>query len=51
LQFNELPHFIHFRLAASQAAAVRYVNQIPSPLVTHIAKFVAFVVGAGCIAS
>lgn len=34
------------RLDASYEAAVKYVGQFPSPLVTLVAKFVAFVAGS-----
>lgn len=45
-QLNELPHDLDRRLAASRAPAERYCNQFPSPVVSLVAKFVAFVVGA-----
>lgn len=45
-EFNELPHYVHHRLNASQKAAERYVMQFPSPVLSAISKFVAFVAGS-----
>ncbi|KAK9829634.1 hypothetical protein WJX72_006986 [[Myrmecia] bisecta] len=45
-EFNELPHYIHHRLNASHKAAERYITQFPSPALSHVAKFVAFIAGS-----
>ncbi|KAF6253428.1 autophagy protein Apg9-domain-containing protein [Scenedesmus sp. NREL 46B-D3] len=45
-EFNELPHYIQHRLDASYEAAVKYVGQFPSPMVSQVAKFVSFVAGS-----
>ncbi|KAK9802892.1 hypothetical protein WJX73_002447 [Symbiochloris irregularis] len=45
-EFNELPHYVTHRLNASQRAAERYVMQFPSPVLSAISKFVAFVAGS-----
>ena len=34
------------RLSASHAAAEKYIAQFPSPLVSHVARLVAFVAGS-----
>lgn len=45
-EFNELPHYITHRLNASHKAAAHYLTQFPNTLVTHVAKFVAFLTGS-----
>lgn len=45
-EFNELPHYVAHRLAASHAAARHYVAQFPSPAASHAARLVAFVAGS-----
>ncbi|KAK2076101.1 hypothetical protein QBZ16_001437 [Prototheca wickerhamii] len=51
-EFNELPHFLNHRrvgvglLNASNAAAEKYIMQFPMPVVSHVARFVAFVAGS-----
>lgn len=45
-EFNELPHFLNKRLDGSQLAAQKYISQFPSPIVAHIARFMAFVAGS-----
>eukprot|EP00775_Hariotina_reticulata_P004154 gene4154-4402_t len=45
-ELNELPHYIQHRLDASYEAAVKYVGQFPSPMVSQVAKFVSFVAGS-----
>lgn len=45
-EFNELPCFLTHRLSAGHAAAEKYVSQFPNPVVSHIARFVAFVAGS-----
>ncbi|WIA21708.1 hypothetical protein OEZ85_000874 [Tetradesmus obliquus] len=45
-EFNELPHYVQHRLDASYEAAVNYVGQFPSPMVSQVAKFVSFVAGS-----
>jgi hypothetical protein len=35
-EFNELPHYIQHRLDASYEAAVKYVGQFPSPMVSQV---------------
>mmetsp|Transcript_4303 Transcript_4303/g.12400 ORF Transcript_4303/g.12400 Transcript_4303/m.12400 type:complete len:983 (-) Transcript_4303:227-3175(-) len=45
-EFNELPHFIDHRLSASHAAAEKYIGQFPNPLLSHVARLVAFIAGS-----
>ena len=45
-EFNELSHFTEHRLAAAHKPATRYVAQFPSPVVSMVAKFVSYIVGA-----
>jgi len=45
-EYNELPHFIEQRLQAGHAAATTYVAQFPNHAVSHIARFIAFIVGS-----
>lgn len=35
-ELNELPHYVQHRLDASYEAAVKYVGQFPSPLVSQV---------------
>eukprot|EP00959_Pyramimonas_sp_CCMP1952_P337465 7067140-Pyramimonas_sp.AAC.1 len=44
-EFNELPHILTDRLNQSFAPAAKYVSQFPSPIVSMVAKFIAFIVG------
>lgn len=44
-EFNELDHLFKHRLNASIKHAIDYVKQFPSPIVSLIAKFIAFVAG------
>lgn len=37
-EFNELPHYVQHRLDASYEAAVNYVGQFPSPMVSQVGK-------------
>lgn len=34
------------RLNASHKAAEKYISQFPSPMLSHVAKFVAFIAGS-----
>ena len=45
-EFNELSHFTEQRLAAAYKGANNYVSQFPSPVVSMVAKFVSYIVGA-----
>jgi autophagy-related protein 9 len=45
-EFNELPHYVQHRLAASHEAACKYVNQFPNTALHHVAKFAAYVAGS-----
>ncbi|OAE25942.1 hypothetical protein AXG93_1712s1200 [Marchantia polymorpha subsp. ruderalis] len=45
-EFNELDHMFKRRLNASYKYAVEYVKQFPSPIVSMVAKLVAFISGA-----
>jgi autophagy-related protein 9 len=45
-EFNELKHFHEHRLTAAHKHATKYLSQFPSPVVSMIAKFVSYVVGA-----
>ncbi|KAL3162518.1 hypothetical protein ABBQ32_010175 [Trebouxia sp. C0010 RCD-2024] len=45
-EFNELPHYIRHRLDSSHKAAEKYLQQFPSPGLTHLANFVAFIAGS-----
>ncbi|KAI3424722.1 hypothetical protein D9Q98_008111 [Chlorella vulgaris] len=45
-ELNELPHFIRHRLNASHKAAEEYIQQFPNPVLSHAARFVAFVAGS-----
>lgn len=45
-EFNELPHYIDHRLNASHEAAEQYIGQFPSPMLSHAARFVAFIAGS-----
>ncbi|EIE20298.1 APG9-domain-containing protein [Coccomyxa subellipsoidea C-169] len=45
-EFNELPHYLNHRLNASHKAAEKYIQQFPSPVLSHMAKFVAFLAGS-----
>ena len=45
-EFNELPHVSEARILASAADASAYIEQFPSPMVTLLARFVTFIVGA-----
>lgn len=44
--FNELPHLFRHRLHNSHVKATRYLADFPQPLLTVVAKFVAFVAGS-----
>jgi hypothetical protein len=41
-EFNELPHYIQHRLDASYEAAVKYVGQFPSPMVSQVRVLLDF---------
>eukprot|EP00163_Fabomonas_tropica_P000156 TRINITY_DN1010_c0_g2_i1.p1 TRINITY_DN1010_c0_g2~~TRINITY_DN1010_c0_g2_i1.p1 ORF type:complete len:759 (+),score=183.40 TRINITY_DN1010_c0_g2_i1:637-2913(+) len=45
-EFNELPHVFNRRMNASNKDAGLYVDQFPSTLMSHLAKFVTFILGA-----
>jgi len=45
-EFNELHHMFHQRLNMSYPFASRYLDQFPKVKTAHLARFVAFVVGA-----
>ncbi len=41
-----IPHVCCCRLLASQKAAEKYIGQFPMPILSHVAKFIAFLVGS-----
>ncbi len=43
---NQCPPSTLCRLNASHKAAEKYIAQFPSPVVTHVARFVAFITGS-----
>ncbi|KAL3686025.1 hypothetical protein R1sor_004047 [Riccia sorocarpa] len=45
-EFNELDHMYKRRLTTSYKHAVEYVKQFPSPIISMVAKLVAFISGA-----
>ena len=45
-EFNELPHVFNKRMVASQHDARRYIEQFPSPILSTVVKFLAFVMGS-----
>lgn len=45
-EFNELEHFLEERIKAAHRPATRYIAQFGSPLVSLLAKFVSYLVGA-----
>jgi len=49
-EFNELPHYLHSRLADASPAASRYVASFRSPLASTAARLVAFVAGSAVAA-
>jgi len=45
-EFNELPGDLNKRLDDSREAAEKYVTQFPSHLLTHVARFIAYIAGS-----
>ena len=45
-EFNELQQELNLRLDNSHEAAVKYVTQFPTHILTHCAKFVAYIAGS-----
>ncbi|KYQ93800.1 autophagy protein 9 [Tieghemostelium lacteum] len=45
-EFNELPHYFQNRLNLSYQHANLYVSSFPSEILSHLAKFISFIVGS-----